>query len=961
MNVFHRFSLRLTLPLTLLVMLTGTLALTVGLNLYQGKTRIEQQAVERVTQKLDQLHGLIADSLLTDDLPAVQHMVSMVSADSDVLALLVVDPRGVVRAANRFEWVGMPYLQVPGVDPAMLPYVRQSDVSRIVSSADQQMIVAETRLVFAPDPGELRSSQMGGLLLQHDLRRAKAQAARDSMVSALADWLAIAAISFAIYALFHLSFGRRIQRLIGGIARMRDGNLTSRVGLTGRDELAQVAHAVDDMADQLATHQRELATQQAEITESSARYRALFESNLDGIVLLDDVGDVIDANPTFRRLVGVSQDSLLGQPFHIRLDTDSQADWQGQMREQLEARGYTDEFELHLLTASGECLPVATKCMRLADSQGVHRGGWCLVRDLSERKQAAVEQRLAAAVYDSSSEAILVTDPDFRVCMVNPAFVQQTGWDTLSLAGQVLPALDRQTDPRNPALLTTLQREGRWQGEHWMSRRNGETFPVWLSCAPALGDDGQISHYIALFSDISERIATEQRMRYLAEHDELTGLANRFAFMQRLESQLDNCLPDGRLAVMFVDLDRFKPINDMMGHKVGDDLLRRVAERITEVMGDLAVVARQSADEFMVFTADVSADEAEQLAQMMVGMLTQPYRVGPYDLSIAASVGVSCYPEHGLSASLLLKHAELAMTQAKRTGGSRALCYDPNMQQGEEERHALEQDLRKAIERGDLLLEYQPQLNLNTQQVSAVEALLRWRHPTLGWISPVKFIPLAEETGLIQPIGQWVLQEACRQMADWHSRGLLLTVAVNLSALQLRHTGLFNDVYQALAQSGVESSYLELELTESALMENIDAMLDTLREFDELGVQLSIDDFGTGYSSLSYLRHLPIGELKIDRSFVKDLETDPHAAPIVEAILAMAQSLGLSVVAEGVETDAQFAFLAAKGCAYVQGWWLAKSMPAAELERWMGEYDISAVTERITQARQPRQLAATAA
>jgi EAL domain-containing protein (putative c-di-GMP-specific phosphodiesterase class I) len=231
---------------------------------------------------------------------------------------------------------------------------------------------------------------------------------------------------------------------------------------------------------------------------------------------------------------------------------------------------------------------------------------------------------------------------------------------------------------------------------------------------------------------------------------------------------------------------------------------------------------------------------------------------------------------------------------------------------------------------------------------------LRWRHPTLGWISPAKFIPLAEETGLIQPIGQWVLKEACRQMADWHARDLPLTVAVNLSALQLRHAGLFNDVYQALAQSGVEAAFLELELTESALMENIDAMLDTLREFDELGVQLSIDDFGTGYSSLAYLRHLPIGELKIDRSFVKDLETDPHAAPIVEAILAMAHSLGLSVVAEGVETDAQFAFLAAKGCGYVQGWWLAKSMPAAELERWMAEYDIGAVAERISQARQPR-------
>ena len=954
MNVFHRFSLRLALPLTLLVMLTGTLALTVGHNLYQGRQRIEQQAIGQVTQKLDQLHGLIADSLLTDDLPAVQHMVSMASADADVRMLLVVDGDGVVRAANRFEWVGSPFSQVPGALPEALSYARTSDVSRIRLAPGGRWVVAQTRLLFAPEPGELRSSQVGVLLMLYDLERAKQMAGRDSLLSALTDWLAIALMASVIYLLFHFSFNRRIQRLLTGIGRLRDGDLSTRLALPGRDELAQVAHAVDDMAGQLATHQRELAAQQMAMAESSARYRALFESSLDGIVLIDEMGDVVDANPTFRRLAGLSQDVLVGRAFHRLLDDDSRADWNGPMREQLESRGYTDEFELKLLTVAGEPAAVATKCMRLADSRGVRRGGWCLLRDLSERKQAAIEQRLAAAVYDSSSEAILVTDPDFRVCMVNPAFVQHTGQDTVTLAGSVLPAFERGRDPRNSAMLNALQRDGRWQGEHWMSRGNGETFPVWLSCAPALGDDGQVSHYIALFSDISERIATEQRMRYLAEHDELTGLANRFAFMQGLEARLDSAAPDSQLAVMFVDLDRFKPINDMMGHKVGDDLLRRVAERITEVMGELAVVARQSADEFILFAPDVSAGEAEQLGQMMVGMLAQPYRVGPYELSIAASVGVSCYPEHGLSASRLLKHAELAMSQAKRTGGSRALCYDPNMQEGEEERHALEQDLRRAIERGDLLLEYQPQLNLDTREVSAVEALLRWRHPTLGWISPAKFIPLAEETGLIQPIGQWVLKEACRQMADWHTRDLPLTVAVNLSALQLRHAGLFNDVYQALAQSGVEASFLELELTESALMENIDAMLDTLREFDELGVQLSIDDFGTGYSSLAYLRHLPIGELKIDRSFVKDLETDPHAAPIVEAILAMAHSLGLSVVAEGVETDAQFAFLAAKGCGYVQGWWLAKSMPAAELERWMAEYDIGAVAERISQARQPR-------
>ena len=952
-SLLYHFSLRLIVPLALLFLLTTMLGLGVWQSVNIGNARIEQQALESVSADLEQLHGLVADSLLTDDLPAVQRMVSMISASPNITALLVIDEGGIVRAANRFEWVGLRYQALPlGLGADVMGHAHKSDISAIKLASDRKQVEAFTRVLFAPKRGELRATKLGAIVLRHDLSRAKARAERESLNAAMINWLAIFVVCVCIYALFHLSFYQRIKQLLNTLGMMRDGNLAVRVALKGRDELAQVSDAVDDMAGRLVAHQTELAERQQEITESSARYRALFESSLDGIVLIDDAGNILDANPSFRRLSGHELDLLVGKPFQWLLAAPSLATWTGALQQQLEQRGHTEEFELLLAHEDSSTRPIALKVMRLADSAGIRRGGWCMLRDLSERKQAAIEQRLAAAVYASSSEGIVVTDPEFRVCLVNPAFTQQTGWDILTLAGQIPEPFVPQADARNALILAALAREGRWQGEHWMPRRDGSKFPIWLSCAPAFNDEGHVSHYILLCSDMTERLAAEKRIRYLAEHDDLTGLANRFAFMQRLEPEILLCRTHQTpLAVFFIDLDRFKPINDMFGHKVGDALLRQVATRISGLVGDEAVVARQASDEFMMFVPHLVPQEAERLAQMLVEQLAQSFRVGAYQLSISSSVGISTYPIHGNTPTLLLQHADLAMTQAKRMGGACTAFYSEDLQLAVEERHALEKDLRKAIENGELLLEYQPQLDLTTQRISAVEALLRWKHPKLGWISPVKFIPLAEETGLIQPIGQWVLNEACRQLAVWQKQGLMLSVAVNVSTLQLRHVGLMNDVKQALAEHGVEPHYLELELTESALMENIGAALDTLKQFGEMGVQLSIDDFGTGYSSLSYLKQLPFNELKIDRSFVKDLGSDPHARTIVETILVMAHSLGLDVVAEGVETDAQFAFLTAHGCGYLQGWWLAKSMTPEVLDCWLADYDAEAVAERVTTAK----------
>lgn len=553
-----------------------------------------------------------------------------------------------------------------------------------------------------------------------------------------------------------------------------------------------------------------------------------------------------------------------------------------------------------------------------------------------ERQKLAdvIKLEQAAQVFEHSKEGILVTDANKNIISVNKSFTEITGFTPEDAIGQNPRLL---SSGRHDAIFfkqmwSVLTTTGSWQGEIWNRRKNGEIYPESLTIICVKGDDGAVINYISIFGDISERKRSEERIQQLAHYDVLTGLPNRVLFSDRLEQSLINAQRNQlKVALLFLDLDRFKQINDTLGHDIGDELLKMVAQRLLSCVREQDTLSRQGGDEFIAVLPDADAVGAELVAAKMLEAIIQPYKINQHELRISSSIGIAVYPDQAQEAESLIKYADVAMYQAKDSGRNKYLRFDPSMNTSSHERLQLENSLRTAVERQELRLYYQPQIDLINGRIIGCEALVRWQHPELGMISPATFIPLAEETGLIMPISDWVLEEALRQARAWRDAGLPeITVAVNLSALQFRQRILNEQVGTLLKKYDLPPHVLDLELTESILMQGIDSALSMLHELTIMGVGLSIDDFGTGYSSLSYLKRFPIQKLKIDQSFVRDITTDSNDATMVKTIILMAHSLKLHVIAEGVETEAQADFLRASGCEQAQGYLFGRPVPADE-------------------------------
>jgi len=597
----------------------------------------------------------------------------------------------------------------------------------------------------------------------------------------------------------------------------------------------------------------------------------------------------------------------------------------------------------HRIEVDGQIKWVHEKADLVFDAAGALQGGVGTVQDITERKRAEEALLLFASVFEKSGEAAIVTDRDKRIIAANPAFVAMTGYSPAELIGQNPRILASQQTPRETyrQMWETLEREGYWQGELWNRRKNGEIYPQWAAISSIRNPDGKVSHYVGSFNDISERKAAEERIRYLAHHDALTGLANRHSFESRLEQALLTAQREQiRIAVLFIDLDRFKTINDTLGHPVGDRLLQEVTRRLQACVRASDIVARLGGDEFVVVLSHiVEISDAAAVADKILKSLANAYEIDGRQLYSAASIGIGVFPTDGIDGVSLMKSADTALYHAKERGRNNFQFFTSAMNAAAAERLTLERELRAAVQNRQFELHYQPQVVAASGRLCGVEALVRWRHPELGLVPPDKFIPIAEETGLIEAIGAWVLEEACRQLGEWRRAGIGdLQMAVNLSARQLRAADLVATVRELIARHGLGEGDLELEITESVAMAEPSAAIDRLHALRALGVRLAIDDFGTGYSSLAYLKRLPIQTLKLDRTFVRDIETDPNDAAISAASLALAKSLGLQVVAEGVENAAQRDFLASRGCDVLQGYLFGKPAPAGEwTARWSGK------------------------
>lgn len=558
--------------------------------------------------------------------------------------------------------------------------------------------------------------------------------------------------------------------------------------------------------------------------------------------------------------------------------------------------------------------------------------------------------RLLASVFYNTGHGVFITDRDGTILEVNHAFTEILGYERHEVIG-ANPRLwqsGRHGEGFYRSLWHTLIETGHWRGEVWNRRKDGEVFPQLQTISAIFNDDGVPTHFTAVFSDISEIKQAQQQLEQLAHRDTLTGMPNRLLFNERLEQAvLLNERHNGRLAVMFLDVDNFKHINDSLGHPAGDALMQELAARLLGGMRKSDTVARIGGDEFALLLEDVDgADGAAVIARKIMSTLSVPLRLEGREIRATASVGISLYPVDGPDAATLLRNADAAMYRAKEEGRNGFCFYTSDLTHAAFERMLLEHNLREALEHDEFYLVYQPQLDLLNGCVLGAEALIRWEHPEMGTVSPGRFIPVAEQSELIHRIGNWVLRTACRQARAWLDQGLEFgRIAVNLGGPQVQRGRLVEEVELALSESGLDASRLELEVTETFVMQRIDDIIEQLDELRRLGVTLAIDDFGTGYSSLRYLKELPLNKLKIDRSFVADVPGDENDAAIVETIIAMGRSLRLITVAEGVERRDQAAFLNRLQCREVQGFLFSHPLVADEFRDLIRGQTESSLTE----------------
>jgi diguanylate cyclase (GGDEF)-like protein/PAS domain S-box-containing protein len=795
----------------------------------------------------------------------------------------------------------------------------------IVDRAQQALVTS------ADDAWKHTNAQLDGLL------HARVHALFSRM------WLHLGTALFLLCAILSLVYcvAQQISSPLRKLASVMDlvrrtGDHSQRASWHSQDEIGQLVRGFNDMLAQL-DRERDVQKELAATARASAAQSALVEATpVPMVVTAVPSHEVLHANaPGLFWLNGCTTD-----PWALGLDSTTR----GRFFQQLSDLEAVNEFEVRW-TATGQPTWAMLSARRI-DFQGRDA---VLTAFTPINQLKLMEQRLElwGKVFEASPEAIVILDTQARLVTGNPAFYRATGFGVDDVVGKAPSFIVSHADDGARDMIETLAhrvgRSGTWHGEAQVRRRQGGDYPAWLMVSAVRDKRGQVSHYICTLIDITDRKRSEARIQFLAEHDVLTELPNRALFARRLGVAITQARRTGqRVAVLFIDLDRFKNINDSLGHHIGDGLLRSVSQRLLEAVRASDSVSRLGGDEFTVLLDGVDeADEVTRIIdQRLVPLLREPHRVGGITLEVSCSVGVALYPDDGADIDTLMQNADAAMYQAKAAGRNLVKFFSADMAEQARYRLALETCLRAAIEQRELRLAWQPCLDSQSGALIGVEGLLRWTSAVLGNVGPAVFIPVAEETRLIIPIGAWVIDEACRQLAEWREAGRFeVCVSVNLSTIQLRDPGLIEALSASLTKHRIPPGCLELEITETVLMDGAENHIDAIRAIRALGVKLSLDDFGTGYSSLSYLNRFPLDRLKIDRAFVRDMLDAPADLAIVKAIIELGHELGLQVVAEGVETEHQARMLRGIGCDQLQGFLYAPALSADELDHWSAALD----------------------
>jgi diguanylate cyclase (GGDEF)-like protein/PAS domain S-box-containing protein len=725
------------------------------------------------------------------------------------------------------------------------------------------------------------------------------------------------------------------------------------VVLTSMDDEALAAQALHEGAQdylikgQIAPHALLRALRYAverknaerHLAQMEAMYRGLLEAAPDAMVISDSHGHILLVNAETQRLFGYTREELIGQDVEVLVPERFRKAHLGESHgyaAHTRARTVREALTLFAVRKDGSEFPAEIMLSPMESDEGSL--AMAAIRDITTRQimeeALFVEKERAQVTLNSIGDAVVCTDISGNITFLNLVAEKMTGWSWQETAGRpmvevfrILDATTREVIPNPMEKAFVQDRTMNLPVNSVLIRRDGLEIPIEDSVAPIHDREGQATGAVIVFRDVSVARAMALQMTYSAHHDFLTGLPNRMLVNDRISQAIIFAQRHmKKVAVMFLDLDGFKHINDSLGHPIGDKLLQSIAKRLVDCVRGSDTVSRQGGDEFVVLLSEVEqSEDAAVKAARLLRAVAEPYSIDHHDLHVNMTIGVSIYPDDGLDAETLIKNADTAMYQAKENGRQSYQFFKPAMNVRAVERQSIEESLRRALERREFALHYQPIINLRTGAITGAEALIRWTHPVRGPVPPARFIPVAEDCGLILPIGKWVLREACKQARAWANAGLqLTTMAVNISAMEFRDENFLEGVFAILKDTALDPGSLELELTESVLMKRAESTQSILKTLRAAGVQLAIDDFGTGYSSLSYLRKFPINALKIDQSFVRQIITAPDETTIVTAVISMGRSLKLRVVAEGVETQEELAFLQAHQCDEAQGYYFSR-------------------------------------
>jgi len=723
----------------------------------------------------------------------------------------------------------------------------------------------------------------------------------------------------------------RIEQILNLIMEFAYGNLNARE--TPSDNYDQIDGIIGGL--NMLGEELQASTVSKDFLES------IINSMNDALLIVDTDFIIERINPATKTLLGFEKDEIVGESIQIFFQESPVL--QRMLFETLPKSGVMESTELQCISKNQESIPVQSSVFSIRDNvSNIILKYIFTLHDIRNRKRKEDELKIAAATFNTD-QGILITDSEPRIIRVNQAFQKITGYSPEEVMGKnpSIISSHRHDNAFYKSLWKTLHRTGRWEGEIWNRRKNGQIYPEWLTITAIKNSDNQTTQYVAIFSDITKRKEAEEEIKNLAFYDALTSLPNRRLFLDRFHLALSQSERSKKFgAIIFMDLDKFKGLNDMMGHEYGDLLLIEVAKRISKNLRHMDTVARFGGDEFVILIEEISTDSTETLqkisliAEKIRTSLEAPYKLKDYTYSSSSSIGVCLYCGNEKSEGELLKSADMAMYQAKESGRNTIRFFDPVMQAAVEKRALLEFRLKNALENNQFRLFYQIQVDRSGHPIGA-EALVRWNEPTLGLILPEQFIHIAEESSIILELGRWVIDTACAQLANWSNNDKMkhLSLSVNISARQFSFFNFVEEIKFVLKKYSINASRLKLELTEHILLHNVNEVIDKMHALRELGVKLSIDDFGTGYSSLSYLKKLPINQLKIDKTFIQDVTTNPNDAIMVKTMISLGDNFHLDVIAEGVETKEQLAFLIDNGCLATQGFLFGTPITIEEFEK----------------------------